>query len=84
MFNIGISEIILLGILAVILVNPKELPKVMQKVGRILGSIRQYKDALEKELNSLERLSHLDESDKKREDTERDRHEEEKDRLEKE
>lgn len=73
MFNIGLSEIVILVILSVILMNPKDLPKLMRKVGHMMGTFRKYKDALNRELDSLNKLSTLEESKKKQDNADIDK-----------
>lgn len=41
MFNLGFSEIVIIGILALILIGPKQLPEVARVVGRMLREFKQ-------------------------------------------
>ena len=50
----GLSEIIVIFVVAVILIGPKQLPTIMQQVTKILGQWRQIKSAIAREL-SVER-----------------------------
>jgi sec-independent protein translocase protein TatB len=40
MFNLGWGEILLIGIVALIAIGPKELPGVLRSVGQMLGKVR--------------------------------------------
>ena len=40
MFDIGWSELLLIGIVALIVVGPKELPGLFRTVGRFMGKAR--------------------------------------------
>lgn len=41
MFNLGFSEIIIIGVLALILIGPKQLPEVAKVMGRLLKEFKQ-------------------------------------------
>ena len=41
MFNLGFSEILIIGVLALILIGPKQLPEVARVVGRMLREFKQ-------------------------------------------
>ena len=40
MFNIGFTEMILLGVIALIFIGPKELPEVARTIGRLLNELK--------------------------------------------
>lgn len=40
MFNLGFSELIVLGMIALIFIGPKQLPEVARTVGRLLNELR--------------------------------------------
>ena len=40
MFNLGWGEILLIGIVALIAIGPKELPGVLRTVGQMIGKVR--------------------------------------------
>lgn len=54
MFDIGWSELMLIGVVALVVIGPKELPSVLRTVGRTMGKLRrmanefqgQFQDAL--------------------------------------
>lgn len=41
MFNLGFSEIIIIGVLALILIGPKQLPEVAKVMGRLMKEFKQ-------------------------------------------
>ncbi|RUT32685.1 twin-arginine translocase subunit TatB [Arsenicitalea aurantiaca] len=58
MLGIGWTEMLVLGVVALIVIGPKDLPMVMQKVGRFMGSIRRMGNEFQREIN---RTTGLDE-----------------------
>jgi len=42
MFGVDSSELLIVAVLALLFIGPKELPHVMLKVGRFVGKIRGY------------------------------------------
>jgi sec-independent protein translocase protein TatB len=40
MFNLGMSELIVIGIIALIFIGPKQLPEVARVVGRLLSELK--------------------------------------------
>ena len=40
MFDLGLTELLLIGIVALIVVGPKELPMLFRKVGQFVGKAR--------------------------------------------
>ncbi len=86
--QIGFSEMLLLGILALVVVGPKDLPLMMRKFGRFTGKLRMMAyefrqsfdelgrqaelDELRKEVEALKKESGLDEMQKEFEQTDAD------------
>jgi len=74
--SLGFGEIIVLMLLAIIVVGPKDLPKLMRTLGQVMGRIRamgqEFKDAfnemdvddeisaMRREIEELKRLGHID------------------------
>jgi sec-independent protein translocase protein TatB len=52
MFNLGFSEMVIIGILALILIGPKQLPEMARTVGRFLNDIKRSTDSLKDEFNA--------------------------------
>lgn len=44
MFNIGFSELIVVGVIALIFIGPKQLPEVARTLGRFLNELRRASD----------------------------------------
>ncbi|MCB1908690.1 MAG: twin-arginine translocase subunit TatB [Rhodocyclaceae bacterium] len=42
MFDIGFSELMLIGLVALIVIGPERLPKVARTVGHVLGRVQRY------------------------------------------
>ena len=40
MFNIGFTEMLLIGFLALVLIGPKELPELARTIGRFLNDLK--------------------------------------------
>ena len=63
MFGLGMSEIIFLGVLALIVIGPKELPELARTLGRFLNELKRSTNVLGDELKQqagLDKLSKLD------------------------
>jgi Tat protein translocase TatB subunit len=50
MFGIGISEIVMIAILAMVVVGPKRLPGTLRAIGRAIGEFRKAMSELRKEV----------------------------------
>ncbi|MCB0378492.1 MAG: twin-arginine translocase TatA/TatE family subunit [Bdellovibrionales bacterium] len=46
MFNIGFSELIVIGVVALLVIGPKQLPDVARVVGRVLGELKKATEEL--------------------------------------
>lgn len=63
MFGLGMSEIIFLGVLALIVIGPKELPELARTLGRFLNELKRSTNVLGDELKQqtgFDKLSKLD------------------------
>lgn len=58
MFDVGFSELIVIGIVALIVIGPERLPKVARTVGHLLGRAQRYVNDVKADIN---REMHLDE-----------------------
>jgi Tat protein translocase TatB subunit len=52
MFNLGFSEMVIVGILALILIGPKQLPEMARTVGRFINELKRSTDSLKDEFNA--------------------------------
>lgn len=51
MMGIGFTEMLVIGVVALIVIGPKELPALMQKIGRAVGAIRRMGSEFQREIN---------------------------------
>jgi Tat protein translocase TatB subunit len=51
MIGIGWLEMLVIGVVALIVIGPKELPSLMQKMGRAIGTIRRMGQEFQREIN---------------------------------
>lgn len=56
MFGLGMSEIIVLGIMALIFIGPKELPEIARTLGRFLNELKRSSDVLTDEIKQQVRV----------------------------
>lgn len=54
MFGFGITEIITVIIVIIVLVNPKDLPVIVRKIGKIYASIMKQMNAVRKDFHNFE------------------------------
>lgn len=55
MFSIGFWEVILILAVAVILVNPRELPKVLRTAGSVIGRIKSFQEDIRRVARDLDK-----------------------------
>jgi sec-independent protein translocase protein TatB len=76
MFDLDVSKLLIVGVVALIVVGPKDLPRILRIVGQAVGKMRRVRnevqgqftelmkeadlDATKRELEALERSSHVD------------------------
>jgi sec-independent protein translocase protein TatB len=51
MIGIGWLEMLVIGVVALIVIGPKELPALMQKMGRAIGTVRRMGQEFQREIN---------------------------------
>ena len=56
MFGIGPEELMLVALLALLVLGPERLPKVMRDMGRIVGDLRRTSDELRTEFLNADKL----------------------------
>ena len=56
MFGIGPEELMLVAVLALLVLGPERLPKVMRDMGRIVGDLRKTSDELRTEFLNADKL----------------------------
>ena len=72
MFGVDTSELLVVAVLALIFIGPKELPRVMMHVGRWVGRMRGYARHFTSGIEAVIRDAELEEMDRKwREDNQR-------------
>lgn len=59
--GIGFSEILLLGLAALIIIGPKDLPMMMRKIGQFVGKGRRMAREFQAAFDDIARQSELDE-----------------------
>src|SRR4029453_12734884 len=72
MFGVDTSELLVVAVVALLFIGPKELPQVMMKVGRWIGHLRGYARHFTAGIENVIREAELEEMEKKwREENER-------------
>ena len=72
MFGVDTSELLVVAVVALLFIGPKELPRVMMKVGRWVGQARGYARHFTAGIENVIREAELEEMEKKwREENER-------------
>lgn len=61
MFDIGFSELLLCGIIALLVLGPERLPKAARTAGLVIGKIKRSVSGLQEELERQVRLDELKE-----------------------
>ena len=66
--QIGWFEILIIIIVAILVIGPKEFPVVLNKLGSWIGSIRRYFTDVQKNMNEITSLEDNTKKDKKSDD----------------
>ncbi|MBM3556861.1 MAG: twin-arginine translocase subunit TatB [Alphaproteobacteria bacterium] len=61
MFDLGWSELLIIGVVAVVVIGPKDLPKVMRAVGHYAGKARGLARDFQNQWDDVVRQAELDE-----------------------
>ena len=64
MFGIGGLELLVVGVIALLVVGPKELPGLMRVVGRFVGKLRAYARHFTQGIDNIVREAELEEMEK--------------------
>ena len=68
MFDIGWSEILVIAVVAIVVVGPKELPRMLRAFGKTMGTVRRtandFKRQFDEALREAERSTGLDDTRK--------------------
>jgi sec-independent protein translocase protein TatB len=59
MFGVGWTEMLLIGVVALIVIGPKDLPVVMKQLGKVVGTIRRMGGEFQRELNKTTGLDQI-------------------------
>ena len=59
MFDIGFSELIVIGIVALVVIGPEKLPKVARTLGLLLGRAQRYVNDVKADINREMQLDEL-------------------------
>jgi sec-independent protein translocase protein TatB len=59
MFGIGWTEMLVIGVVALIVIGPKDLPVVMNRLGKVIGSIRRMGSEFQREINRTTGLDQI-------------------------
>lgn len=65
MFDIGSSELLMIAIVAIVVIGPKDLPRALYKVGQILGKARAMSRHFRSGIDAMVREVELEEMEKK-------------------
>ena len=64
MFGVDTSELLVVAVVALLFIGPKELPRVMMKIGRWLGQLRGYARHFTSGIENVIREAELEEMEK--------------------
>jgi len=69
MFNLGFSELIIIGVLALVFIGPKQLPEVARMIGRMLNELKratgEFQSSVSKGVREdLDRVRNLEDNKK--------------------
>lgn len=59
MLGVGWTELLLVGVVALIVIGPKDLPDVMRKLGKVVGTVRRMGSEFQRELNKTTGLDQI-------------------------
>jgi|SRR5690606_1967311 sec-independent protein translocase protein TatB len=59
MFDLAFSELIVIGIVALVVIGPEKLPKVARAAGRMIGQVQRFTNAIKTDLENELRLEDM-------------------------
>lgn len=59
MLGLGLPELLVIGVVALVVIGPKELPAVMKRVGQFAGQLRRMGNEFQRELNKTTGLNEI-------------------------
>jgi sec-independent protein translocase protein TatB len=59
MFDVGLSELMVIGVVALIVIGPERLPRVARTVGHLLGRLQRYVNTVKSDINREMHLEDL-------------------------
>lgn len=65
MFDIGSSELLMVAIVAIIVIGPKDLPRALHKVGQVVGKARAMSRHFRSGIDNMVREVEMEEMEKK-------------------
>lgn len=65
MFDLGITEILLIVIVAVVVIGPKDMPKAMRQAGRWIAKLRKLSGHFRSGIDAMVREAELEDMEKK-------------------
>ena len=70
MFGIGLPELIVIAVLALMIIGPKELPKMARELGRSFGNLRRTVDDFKSDIRrEVDEIEHVEENEPERKKT---------------
>ena len=63
MFGLGFFEILIILLVAIVFINPKDLPKLFRRLGRLVAQLRDIRDSSVRYMRRIER--EIEEEDRK-------------------
>ena len=66
--QIGWFELLLIVIIAILVIGPKDFPIVLRKIGSWIGTIKRYFSDVQKNMNDITNIDVADENEKKIDD----------------
>jgi sec-independent protein translocase protein TatB len=66
--QIGWFELLLIVIIAILVIGPKDFPIVLRKIGSWIGTIKRYFSDVQKNMNDITKIDVADENEKKNND----------------